>query len=84
MTKAKQAVFGLGNYDKEDEKGGKQNGKGEVHKRLTWRALIFAPGQLRTIAKYCPLIAAIFAPLATLLDIPALTVSMYILACLIS
>lgn len=30
--------------------------------------------RLLTIAKYCPLIAAVFAPLATLLDIPALTV----------
>lgn len=34
-------------------------------------------GRLRTLrifAKYCPLIAAVFAPLSTLLDIPALTV----------
>jgi hypothetical protein len=34
-------------------------------------------GRLRTLrifAKYCPLIAAVLAPLSTLLDIPALTV----------
>jgi len=31
------------------------------------------PG-MREIARYCPLIAAILAPLSTLLDIPALTV----------
>jgi uncharacterized metal-binding protein len=29
---------------------------------------------LRTFAKYCPLIAAVLAPLSTLLDIPALAV----------
>jgi potassium channel subfamily K len=40
-----------------------------------WRWLTH--GRLRTLrifAKYCPLIAAVFAPLSTLLDIPALTV----------
>ena len=31
--------------------------------------------RIRTFATYCPLIAAIIAPVATLLDIPALTVS---------
>ena len=31
--------------------------------------------RIRTFAEYCPLVAAIIAPVATLLDIPALTVS---------
>ncbi len=39
-----------------------------------WRTWIL-PIKLQGMAKYCPLIAAILAPLATLLDIPALTVS---------
>lgn len=40
-----------------------------------WYDVFTQPGQLRTVATHCPLMAAILAPLATLLDIPALTVS---------
>lgn len=39
---------------------------------------IFVPDELsssRNIAKYCPLIAAVIAPMSTLMDIPALSVS---------
>jgi hypothetical protein len=32
-------------------------------------------GNIVTFAQYCPLLTAILAPLATLMDIPALTVS---------
>ena len=39
------------------------------------RRYIFGSYHLKVLAKYCPLSAAVLAPLSTLLDIPALTVS---------
>ncbi|ORY28329.1 hypothetical protein BCR39DRAFT_535524 [Naematelia encephala] len=68
MSPKKQGVFGLG-LDKEEKASGK--------KLLSWRELFFEPAKLRIFAKYCPLVAAILAPLATLLDIPALTQHWY-------
>lgn len=37
---------------------------------------LFKKEHLVTFAKYCPLVTAILAPLSTLMDIPALSVSL--------
>ncbi|WWD01178.1 hypothetical protein V866_008118 [Kwoniella sp. B9012] len=63
---------------------GKGKGKGKekapnLYRTQTWHgyALRKRKMRLKTFAKYCPLVSAIFAPLSTLLDIPALTQHWY-------
>ncbi|WWC60913.1 uncharacterized protein I303_103489 [Kwoniella dejecticola CBS 10117] len=50
-----------------------------ISRTTTWHgyALRKRKMRLKTFAKYCPLVSAIFAPLSTLLDIPALTQHWY-------
>ncbi|WWC69262.1 uncharacterized protein I206_103200 [Kwoniella pini CBS 10737] len=50
-----------------------------VPRTTTWHGYAFRKRKMRikTFAKYCPLVSAIFAPLSTLLDIPALTQHWY-------
>ncbi|OCF71649.1 hypothetical protein I204_07709 [Kwoniella mangroviensis CBS 8886] len=62
--------------------GNKRKGKEEVikvHRTQTWHGYAFRKRKwrLKTFGKYCPLVSAIFAPLSTLLDIPALTQHWY-------
>lgn len=42
--------------------------------RAVFRRVFMSRGQVHNFAKYCPLLAAILAPFATLMDVPALTV----------
>ena len=72
MSEHKQQV----SFDTEEK--GRQAGRDDAddeQARPDWWEFVFQPHHLRSMAKYCPLIAAILAPLATLLDIPALSVS---------
>ncbi|WRT67322.1 uncharacterized protein IL334_004292 [Kwoniella shivajii] len=50
-----------------------------INRTPTWHGYAFRKRKMRiqTFAKYCPLVSAILAPLATLLDIPALTQHWY-------
>ncbi len=60
-----------------NERNGNGNGQGKSivkAKKKPWWQYVIHPHRARTIAKYCPLIAAIAAPVSTLLDIPALSV----------
>ncbi|WWC89755.1 uncharacterized protein L201_004681 [Kwoniella dendrophila CBS 6074] len=51
----------------------------QIHRTQTWHGYAFRKRnpKIRTFGKYCPLVSAIFAPLSTLLDIPALTQHWY-------
>ncbi len=71
MGSGKQPVFGLG----EKQQGDDAKGQLEKKKDPTWRSFLFQPFHFGLSAKFFPLIAAILAPLSTLLDIPALSVS---------
>ncbi|KAK8869612.1 hypothetical protein IAR55_000179 [Kwoniella newhampshirensis] len=44
----------------------------------TWPRYLIRRTHVRSIAKYCPLVSAILAPLSTLLDIPALSQHWYL------
>lgn len=46
-------------------------------RKQPWYRYIIHTHHIETVAKYCPLVAAIAAPVSTLLDIPALSVSHY-------
>ena len=69
MTTHKQGVFdSRGDADEKEVAA-------EEEEDSSWSRFVFSPERWRSIAIYLPLVAAICAPLATLLDIPALTVS---------
>ena len=67
-----QPVYGLRKKGQEDEEDATE--KEESKGNPSWRSFVTEPYHLQGTAKYFPLIASISAPLATLLDIPALTV----------
>jgi hypothetical protein len=70
MHGGKQAVYGLRGDDGNEEIE-------EHHGPFTFihRLKEVSKPEIKTIAMYCPLAAAILAPFSTLLDIPALSVS---------
>ncbi|EIW70019.1 hypothetical protein TREMEDRAFT_30177 [Tremella mesenterica DSM 1558] len=65
--------------DQEIDKDNQPTSKGQVEQPQTWHSYIIRPYHVRSLAKYCPLAAAVLAPLSTLLDIPALTQHWYTL-----
>ncbi|RXK36226.1 hypothetical protein M231_06496 [Tremella mesenterica] len=65
--------------DQEIDKDDQPTSKGQVEQPQTWHSYIIRPYHVRSLAKYCPLAAAVLAPLSTLLDIPALTQHWYTL-----
>nr|XP_019042442.1 hypothetical protein I302_09048 [Kwoniella bestiolae CBS 10118]OCF21372.1 hypothetical protein I302_09048 [Kwoniella bestiolae CBS 10118] len=90
MTRAKEAESNDGeslptSYKTKSQhklNGPRSKGKGrdtDLQRTHTWHgyALRKRKPKLKTFAKYCPLVSAIFAPLSTLLDIPALTQHWY-------
>ncbi|WWD16124.1 hypothetical protein CI109_100549 [Kwoniella shandongensis] len=60
-----------------ENKGGEEDDRDVGHLK-TWPRYLIRRSHIRSIAKYCPLVSAILAPLSTLMDIPALSQHWYI------
>ncbi|WVF71970.1 hypothetical protein IAT40_006780 [Kwoniella sp. CBS 6097] len=79
LQKEKQNRGNVHFHQQKNEKGKNGSRKLERTDTFTWPRYILRRRSFKTFAKYCPLVSAIFAPLSTLLDIPALTQHWYAL-----